>query len=97
MAASASRTPASGAMPSPANCTALSSGRFSPRVAAITPLAPDARMARSKASTVVSHSASSQRSVRGKSSTSMVASKPPLAKAVKMRVRAGPSPQLKVW
>ena len=97
IAVNASRTPASGTMPRSISRAALSSGRFSPSVAAITPLAPVEPMARSNALTVASQSVSSQRSVRGKSITSMFASKPSRAKAVNVSVSAASSPQLKVW
>ena len=84
-------------MPRSINCNARSSGRFSEMVAAITPVASVVPAARSNAATAASQSVSSQRSVRGKSSTSMVASKPPRAKAVNVSASAASSPQLKVW
>ena len=53
--------------------------------------------AASKALTVVHQSASEQRSMRGKSSTSMLRSKPPDTIAVKVAVIAGSLFQMKVW
>ena len=96
-AAIASSIPCNGTIPRAKSSSACSSGKFSAIDATIAPRASLAFNAASKARTVGHQSASEQRSVRGKSSTSMFKSNPPETIAVKVAIIAGSSFQMKVW
>ena len=93
----ASEMPNNGTMPRAISPAVYSSGRFSGSEETIAPCALLVFSADSKARSVAHQSVSEQRSGRGKSSTSMLRSKPPDTMAVKVAVIAGSLFQMKVW
>ena len=86
--------PCSGTIPCATSSAACDSGIPSASELTTAAAAPDNRCASTKASTVVRHGAVSQRSSRGRSSTSRWQSNRASSSAAKVSVNASRSPQM---